>query len=76
MLASATGANIVTDVKIKKPTPFTGKREAANLFLMELALYFVSMPSVFNNDQAKVTFAMSYMTEGVAAEWKENYCMS
>jgi hypothetical protein len=59
--------------KLKTPTPFSGKREDLRKFLQEVKIYLLANADAYPNDLDKVLFVLSYMSEGDAASWKEEF---
>ena len=60
-------------LKLKTPTPFSGKREDLRKFLQEVKLYLLGNRKHYTDDDDKVLFVLSYMTEGDANSWKEEF---
>lgn len=58
------------------PTPFTGKREKLDEFLMEVEMYHDMNPEIYNTDMRKIIFTLSYMRDGTAGPWKNSYWMT
>lgn len=63
-------------VKLNDPKPFTGKREELGKFLRDIALHLAVNDHIYLNDIKKITFVLSFMTEGDAASWKEEFLES
>jgi hypothetical protein len=59
--------------KLNTPTPFTGKREDLRKFLQEVKIYLLANEDVYLTDLDKVLFVISYMNEGDANSWKEEF---
>ena len=59
--------------KLKTPTPFLGKREDLWKFLQEVKIYLLANADTYLTDLDKILFVLSYMSEGDAASWKENF---
>jgi Ty3 transposon capsid-like protein/Zinc knuckle len=59
--------------ELKTPTPFSGKRDDLRKFLQEVKIYLMANKHVYSTDQDKVLFVLSYMSEGDAASWKEEF---
>ncbi|CEP12807.1 hypothetical protein [Parasitella parasitica] len=59
-------------LKVKEPQPFSGKANQCNAFFSQLTLVFASNPLRFESDQAKILYAISYMTH-VAFAYMEPY---
>ena len=66
-------ASFVIKKKLKTPTPFSGKREDLQKFLQEVKIYFLANSEIYTSDLDKVLFVLSYMTEGDANSWKEEF---
>ena len=59
--------------ELKTLTPFSGKRDDLRKFLQEVKIYLMANKHVYSTDQDKVLFVLSYMSEGDAASWKEDF---
>ena len=55
------------------PKPFTGKRTELKRFLQDALVYLLVNKEIYDNDQKKVAFVLSFMTEGAAGFWKEDF---
>lgn len=64
--------NHASQNKINKPEPFTGKQNEVRTFISKCQLNFRAQPGRFATEDAKVTFAASYM-QGDAYRWLEAY---
>ena len=62
-----------TKKKLKTPTPYSGKREELRKFLQEVKIYLLANESSYPEDLDKILFVLSYMSEGDANSWKEEY---
>jgi hypothetical protein len=62
-----------TRKKLKTPTPYSGKREDLRKFLQEVKIYLLANGDAYPTNQDKVLFVLSYMSEGDAASWKEEF---
>jgi Ty3 transposon capsid-like protein/Zinc knuckle len=62
-----------TKKKLKTPTPFSGKREDLRKFLQEIKIYLMANEDAYPKDIDKVLFVLSYMSEGDANSWKEEF---
>jgi hypothetical protein len=58
---------------MNKPTPFTGNRTKIRQFLQDCLGYLDMNQGIYNTDQLKIGFILSYMNDGEAANWKEYY---
>ena len=61
------------EVKIKTPTEFKGKKDKATKFIHEVELYLHINKYIYDTNEKKITFTLSFMTDGAAAAWKEAY---
>ena len=59
--------------KLKTPTPFSGKREDLRKFLQEIKIYLLANADAYPTDLDKILVVLSYMSEGDAASWKEEF---
>lgn len=59
------------ELAINKPTPFTGDRKKIGTFIQETKIYLTVNKNVYDNDDAKIAFILSYMTDKEALQWKE-----
>jgi hypothetical protein len=56
-----------------KPTPFIGNRTKIRRFLQDCLGYLDMNQSIYNTDQLKIGFILSYMNNSEATNWKEYY---
>jgi hypothetical protein len=63
------------EVKIRAPPDFLGDRAKAKQFISSCDLYFAVNGTTYDTDTKKVAFALSFMTGGAAAAWKEQKLM-
>jgi hypothetical protein len=66
-------ANKAKEYGMNKPTPFTGNRTKIRQFLQDCLGYLDMNQSIYNTDQLKIEFILSYMNDGEAANWKEYF---
>ena len=59
--------------KLKTPTPFSGKREDLRKFLQEIKIYLLANGDAYPTDLDKVLFVLTYMSNGDANSWKEEF---
>lgn len=64
------------EIGINKPTPFDGDRKKVHSFIQECKIYLAINRKVYETDEAKVAFVLSFMTEREALKWKETYLTS
>jgi hypothetical protein len=63
-------------VKLNDPKPFTGKRDEIGKFLRDTGLHIAVNDHIYNTNIKKIAFVLSFMTEGDAASWKEEFLES
>jgi len=61
------------EIGINKPTPFTGDRKKVATFIQEAKVYLTINKNIYDNDETKIAFMLSYMTDKEALLWKELY---
>jgi hypothetical protein len=66
-------ANKAKEYRMNKPTPFTGDKTKIRWFLQDCLEYLDMNQDIYNMDQLKIRFILSYMNNGEAANWKEYY---
>jgi hypothetical protein len=59
------------EVKLCAPTDFHGARELTTKFLQEVEMYMHANVEIYNTEEKKVLFALSFMNGGVAGSWKQ-----
>ena len=59
-----------------RPTPFMGDRTLIKNFVQECDVYLNINHEVYDNEPAKVAFALSFLTAGEAQKWKEQFIRS
>jgi hypothetical protein len=66
-------ASSTTKKKLKAPTPYSGKREDLRKFLQEVKFNLLANADAYPSDLDKILFVLSYMSEGDANSWKEEF---
>jgi hypothetical protein len=61
------------EIKLCSPTPFSGDPEKTLKFLQELELYITMNLQIYDTDERKIIFALSFMKGGTAAGWSESF---
>jgi len=61
------------EIKMNTPTLFSGEQKKLNNFLLEVEMYQMMNSKVYDTDQKKIIFALSFMKEGVAKMWKQSW---
>lgn len=54
-------------------TPFEGDQKNLDDFIMELEMYFLMNYRLYNTDDKKIIFTLSYMMGGNALLWKQSF---
>ena len=60
-------------IKLNLPKDFSGKREDLKKFLQQVNLYMDVNAKIYHNDMTKIAFVLSFMDEGDASSWKEQF---
>src|SRR5271155_3768606 len=68
-----THSNETKELRINPPTHFTGNRDDLDNFIQDCTLYLTLNRAVYETDEKKIIFMLSYMTEGTARAWKEAF---
>lgn len=58
-----------TELKIGQPKPFSGDRATTVSFIQSCKNYFAINDLIYDTDIKKIGFALSFMTEDIAASW-------
>jgi Ty3 transposon capsid-like protein len=61
------------NIKLNPPKPFTGKRSDFILFMQDIFVYLKVNKSIYDNDEKKISFILSYLADGDAAVWKQQF---
>ena len=61
------------EVKIKTPTKFKGEKDKVTKFIREVELYLHINKHIYDTDEKKIVFMLSFMTDIATAAWKEAY---
>jgi hypothetical protein len=59
--------------KMNKPKEFSGKMEDTEVFSNSCMMYIAGQPNEFTNHQSVIMWVLSYMSEGSALEWRDEY---
>ena len=68
-----TSAEKTAEIKLNLPKTFSGKQTNLNKFIQDVTLYLAVNQEVYNNDEKKIAFLLSYMTDRNAVSWKEEF---
>ena len=63
----------IKKTELNPPKPFTGKRTDLRRFLQDTFVFLTINKQHYDNDDKKIAFVMSFMTDGDAALWKEEF---
>jgi hypothetical protein len=66
-------ADKAKEYEMNKPMPFTGDQTKIRQFLQDCLEYLDMNQNIYNTDQLKIGFILSYMNDGEATNWKEYY---
>ena len=69
----AENTTTIKKTKLNPPKIFTGKRTDLQRFLQDTFVFLTINKEHYNNDDKKIAFVMSFMTEGDAALWKQEF---
>ena len=69
---ATTSASAIKEPKVAQPEYFTGDRKKSRSFMLQLKNNFHAMPKRYATDEAKVSFAISFL-RGPAFEWIAPY---
>ena len=72
-MSTANNSKSAAEVKLNLPKVFSGKQTELNKFLQDVLVYLTVNKEVYNNDEKKIAYLLSFMTEGDAASWKEEF---
>ena len=61
------------EARMGVPTPFSGKCGELKKILMTCKMHLQANQAIYDNDKKKVIFVLSFMTEGDAATWREQW---
>ena len=71
--------NEITSFKekaINKLTPFDGNRKKITTFIQKCQMYLQINRRIYDTDEDKVAFMLSFMTKKEALKWKQTYLQS
>jgi len=61
------------EVKMNMPTLFIGDRKKLEEFLIETDMYLTMKNEMYNNNQRKIIFILSFMKDRKAGPWKQSF---
>jgi hypothetical protein len=68
--------NHVREIPLNRPTPFTGDRSKVRMFMQQCMVYLQLNKRIYDTDEAKIAFILSYLTDKEALKWRETYLSS
>jgi hypothetical protein len=71
--APVPGAQAPKKSSLAKPEEFDGKGAHYEKFIRQVELYLLANQHLFPDDDTKILFVLSYMTEGLADQWAQNF---
>ena len=66
-------APVIKKTELNPPKVFTGKRTDLQRFLQDTFVFLTINKEHYNTDDKKIAFVMSFMTDGDAALWKQEF---
>ena len=63
----------IKEIKMAPPKKFSGKRTDYRRFMQEVIVWVTVNKDMFRDDDAKIAFTLSFMQDGEAGAWKEQY---
>jgi len=64
------------ELRVNTPTPFEGDRSKLRTFLQDCEIYLLINHDIYDHDDKKIAFILSYMTGGDASMWKNQWIQS
>jgi len=64
------------ELRVDTPTPFEGDRSKLRTFLLDCELYLLINQEIYDHDDKKIAFVLSYLTGGDASMWKNQWLQS
>lgn len=61
------------EIRINPPKPFDGNRNNLASFIQDIYVYLTLNRHIYDSQEKKIIFALSYLTEGTAKAWKEAF---
>ncbi len=61
------------ELRVSQPAAFNGERKKARSFMNEVKSYLKTNAAIYDNNMKKIMFALSFMKEGSALAWRENF---
>ena len=61
------------ETRINLPKEFTGDQNDVSSFLQDVDLYIIMNLHIYDTNDKKITFILSFLTDGAAWTWKESF---
>ena len=61
------------EIRINPPKPFDGNHNNLASFIQDIYVYLTLNRHIYDSQEKKIIFALSYLTEGTAKAWKEAF---
>jgi len=74
--AAAAPTGSPKELRVNTPTPFEGDRSKLRTFLLDCKLYLAINREIYDHDDKKIAFVLSYLTGGDASMWKNQWLQS
>ena len=71
-MLTANNSKSAAEVKLNPPKVFSSKQTELNKFLQDVLMYLMVNKEVYNNDEKKIVYLLSFMTEGMQRHGKRN----
>jgi Retrotransposon gag protein len=72
-IATTTTTKASENIKLNPPTLFTGKRSDFVLFMQDVYVYLKVNRFMYDDNDKKISFILSYLAGGAAAVWKQQF---
>jgi Retrotransposon gag protein len=73
MAEKSTATKTPEGIKLNPLKPFNGKRSDFVLFMQDVFVYLKVNKAIYNDDKKKISFILSYLADGDAAVWKQQF---
>jgi hypothetical protein len=60
-------------IKLNPPNPFSGRRNEFVLFMQDIYIYLKVNQYLYDNDNKKISFILSYLFRADVAIWKQQF---
>src|SRR5882757_6022433 len=70
---SGTGTGRTPEIKISTPSQFSGEPDDVSKWIRAVTRYLTINAHIYTTDEMKIIFALSFMQEGLAESWVDDY---